>query len=292
MSAKTRRTAIKNILGGTLAVSVPGVFSSFTMPNESPATLKGNVNHSVCRWCFNQLSVEELCKVANQIGLKGIDLVGPKDWPVLKQHNLESSMCNGAEINLTDGWNTKTFHSTLIKNYTEMIPLVAKAGYKNLICFSGNRKGMDDETGLNNSAEGLKKIMALAEKHKVNIVMELLNSKIDHKDYQCDKTSWGVELAKRVGSENFGLLYDIYHMQIDEGDVIRTIRDNHQYIKHYHTAGVPGRNEIDESQELNYPAIMRAIVATGFKGFVAQEFIPLKSNKIESLKKAVQLCDI
>lgn len=292
MSDQNRRTAIKNIVGGTLAVSVPGVFSSFTMPNESPATLKGNVNHSVCRWCFNHLSLDELCKVANQIGLKGIDLVGPKDWPVLKQYDLESTMCNGAEINLTDGWNTRAFHSTLIKNYTEMIPLVAQAGYKNLICFSGNRKGMDDETGLNNSAEGLKKIMALAEKHKVNIVMELLNSKIDHKDYQCDKTAWGVELAKRVGSENFGLLYDIYHMQIDEGDVIRTIRDNHQYIKHYHTAGVPGRNEIDESQELNYPAIMRAIVATGFKGIVAQEFIPVKNDKIESLKKAVQLCDI
>lgn len=173
-----------------------------------------------------------------------------------------------------------------------MIPLVAKAGYKNLICFSGNRDGKDDETGLANSSEGLKQIMSLAEKHGVNIIMELLNSKVDHKDYQCDKTPWGVELAKRVGSENFGLLYDIYHMQIDEGDVIRTIQDNHKYIKHYHTAGVPGRHEIDESQELYYPAIMKAIVSTGFKGYVAQEFIPVQSDKIASLRKAVQLCDI
>jgi hydroxypyruvate isomerase len=201
-------------------------------------------------------------------------------------------MCNGAEISLTEGWNTRAHHQKLISNYSEMIPLVARAGYKNLICFSGNRNGMDDETGIRNAAEGLKRIMALAEKHRVQIVMELLNSKVDHKDYQCDRTAWGVELAKAVGSENFGLLYDIYHMQIDEGDVIRTIRDNHQYIRHYHTAGVPGRHEIDETQELNYPAIMRAIAATGFRGIVAQEFIPVSENKIESLRKAVKLCDI
>ena len=176
-----------------------------------------------------------------------------------------------------------------------MIPLVAKAGYKNLICFSGNRNGMDDETGLNNCAEGLKKIMKLAEQHGVTIIMELLNSKIDHKDYQCDKTPWGVELVKRTGSENFKLLYDIYHMQIDEGDVIRTIRDNHEYIGHYHTAGVPGRHEIDDSQELYYPAIMKAIVATGFKGYVAQEFIPSakeKSAQLAALEQAIKICAV
>lgn len=173
-----------------------------------------------------------------------------------------------------------------------MIPKVAAAGYKNLICFSGNRRGKDDETGLNNCVEGLKKVIGLAEKHNVTLVMELLNSKVNHKDYQCDHTSWGVELAKRLGSENFKLLYDIYHMQIDEGNVISTIKDNHNYIAHYHTAGVPGRNEIDDTQELYYPAIMKAIYETGFKGYVAQEFIPLRKDKIESLKKAVQICDI
>ena len=173
-----------------------------------------------------------------------------------------------------------------------MIPLVAKAGYKNLICFSGNRRGMDNETGLANATEGLKKIIALAEKNGVTLQMELLNSKVDHKDYMCDKTSWGVELCKRVGSENFKLLYDIYHMQIDEGDVIRTIRDNHQYLGHYHTAGVPGRHEIDDQQELFYPAIMKAILATGFKNYIAQEFIPAKTDKIASLKDAIQLCDV
>lgn len=226
------------------------------------------------------------------MGIRGIDLVGPKDWPVLKQHGLESTMCNGAEISLTEGWNNTQHHATLIKNYSDMIPMVAKAGYTNLICFSGNRNGMDDESGLQHAVEGLRKILPLAEKHKVVLVMELLNSRVDHKDYMCSRTSWGVELVKRLGSDNFRLLYDIYHMQIDEGDIIRTIRDNHQYIAHYHTAGVPGRNEIDETQELNYPAIMRAIRDTGFKGYVAQEFIPTRSDKLASLKQSIQICDV
>lgn len=290
---ENRRKALKNILAGTAALSAGTLLSSFSHVKEKQSfLLKGNVNHSVCRWCFSQLSVEELSIAAKDIGLKAIDLVGPKDWPVLQKYGLESSMCNGAEINLIHGFNDKQYHATLLKNYSDMIPLVAKAGYKNLICFSGNRAGKDDETGLSNSAEGLKQLMALAEKNKVTLVMELLNSKIDHKDYQCDKTPWGVELVKRVGSENFKLLYDIYHMQIDEGDVIRTIKDNHQYIAHYHTAGVPGRHELDDLQELNYPAIMKAIVATGFKGYVAQEFIPVKADKLASLRQAVALCDV
>lgn len=290
-----RRAAIKGMVVSTAALTASGLLASFTaieQEHDKPFPLKGNINHSVCRWCFNDLSVEELCKAAKEMGIKGIDLVGPKDWPVLKQYGLESTMCNGAEISLTEGWNNRQYHATLVKSYTEMIPLVAKAGYKNLICFSGNRNGMDDETGLKNSVEGLKKIMPLAEKHKVVLVMELLNSKIDHKDYQCDKTAWGVALAKQVGSENFKLLYDIYHMQIDEGDIIRTIKDNHRYIAHYHTAGVPGRNEIDETQELYYPAIMRAIKDTGFEGYVAQEFIPKGADKLASLRRAIQICDV
>ena len=236
--------------------------------------------------------MEEFCKSAKDIGIKGIDLVGPADWPILQKYGLHSSMCNGAEINLVDGFNDKQFHDKLVRNYTELIPLVAKAGYTNLICFSGNKRGKDDETGLSNCVEGLKKILPLAEKHKVVLVMELLNSKVDHKDYQCDKTAWGVELCKRLGSPNFKLLYDIYHMQIDEGDVIRTIKANHQYIAHYHTGGVPGRNEIDTTQELYYPAIMDAILKTGFKGFVAQEFIPSWPDKIAALKKGVEICDV
>ena len=293
MSSKlNRRSAIKDILAGTATLAAGSSLTSFTTLKMESVALKGNINHSVCRWCYNDLSVEELCIQAKKIGIKGIDLVGPKDWPTLKQYGLDSPMCNGAEISLTQGFNNKKYHETLVKNYSDMIPLVAKAGYTNLICFSGSREGMDNETGWNNCVEGLKKVIRLAEKHKVVLVMELLNSKVDHKDYQCDRTSWGAELAKRLGSENFKLLYDIYHMQIDEGDIIRNINDYHQYINHYHTGGVPGRNEIDDTQELYYPAIMCAILKTGFKGYVAQEFIPLKKDKIASLKNAIEICDV
>lgn len=296
MANQSRRVAIKNLVAGTAALGTANMLSSYT-PNDEKKhhTLKGNINHSVCRWCYNSVPLEEFCAAVKKMGIGAIDLVGPNDWPTLKKYDLFSSMCNGAEINLVDGWNDKKFHAQLIKNYTDMIPLVAKAGYKNLICFSGNRRGIDDETGWNNCAEGLKQIMGLAEKHKVMIIMELLNSKVNHKDYQCDKTPWGVELVKRVGSDNFRLLYDIYHMQIDEGDVIRTIKDNHQYIAHYHTGGVPGRNEIDDTQELYYPAIMKAIVETGFKGYVAQEFVPARKTneeRLASLEKAVKICDV
>jgi hydroxypyruvate isomerase len=294
MSEKqNRRAAIKNIVAGTVALGAAGALTSFAADEEKQAMkLKGNINHSVCPWCYKGITLDELCVAAKGMGIKGIDLLGPKDWPTVKKYGLDSPMCNGAEINLTDGFNDKRFHATLIKNYTEMIPLVAAAGYTNLICFSGSRRGMDDETGWSNCVEGLKPLIALAEKHKVVLVMELLNSKINHKDYQCDRTSWGVEVAKRLGSENFKLLYDIYHMQIDEGDVIRTITDNHQYIAHYHTGGVPGRNEIDNTQELYYPAIMEAIKNTGYKGYVAQEFVPKQADKLASLKKAIEICDV
>ena len=290
--SSNRRSAIKNIITGSVAVASAPLIPTLASCAPVSTTMKGNINHSVCRWCFDGLSLDELRIEAKKIGITGIDLVGPKDWPTLKKHGIVSTMCNGAEISLVKGWNDPQYHATLIKNYTEHINLVADAGYKNLICFSGNRNGMDDATGLKNAVEGLKKIMPLAEKRGVTIIMELLNSKVDHKDYMCDKTAWGVALCKEIGSENFKLLYDIYHMQIDEGDVIRTIRNNAAYIGHYHTAGVPGRHEIDESQELYYPAIMKAIVETGFKGYVAQEFIPIAKDKLGSLKKAIEICNI
>lgn len=294
MATKTNRRNIfkKMLVGGTAILSAPEVALSACNEAKEPNMLKGNINHSVCHWTYNFIPLDELCSRIKELGFAAIDLVGPKDWNTLKKHGVFSSMCNGAEISLTEGWNDRQYHSTLIKNYTDHIDLVAKAGYKNLICFSGNRKGVDDETGLKNCVEGLKSILPIAEKKGVIIQMELLNSKINHKDYMADHTSWGVELCKRLGSENFKLLYDIYHMQIDEGDVIRTIQDNHQYLGHYHTAGVPGRHEIDDNQELNYGAIMRAIKATGFKGYVAQEFSPVKENKITSLKEAILTCDV
>ncbi|MEO6316816.1 MAG: TIM barrel protein [Chitinophagaceae bacterium] len=296
---QNRRAALKNLLAGTAAIGASSMIPAIASEaSENSATLKfkGNINHSVCQWCYGFLSVEELCKAVKKIGFGAIDLLAPKDWPMAQQYGLFSSMCyHGGKVSLTNGFNRPEFHEQLIKDYTEVIPLMQKAGYKNLICFSGNRGGMDDETGLKNCAEGLKKLMPLAEKNGVIIQMELLNSKIDHKDYMCDRTHWGVELCKRIGSPNFKLLYDIYHMQIDEGDVIRTIKDNFQYIGHYHTAGVPGRHELDNTQELNYPAIMQAIIDTGFKDYVAQEFIPTgkeTKDKIAALKQAVKVCDV
>ncbi len=283
---------IKSVIAGTAALGVSSALPSFASDYKSNfSSLKGNINHSVCHWCFSDIPLDEFCASVKAMGLKGVDLVGPEGWPTLKKHGLYSPMCNGAEINLVDGWNDPAFHQQLIANYTKMIPLVAEAGYTNLICFSGNRRGKDDETGLKNCVDGLKQIMPLAEKHKVVLVMELLNSKVDHKDYQCDTTAWGAELAKRLGSENFKLLYDIYHMQVDEGNVIANIKKYHQYIAHYHTAGVPGRNEIDDTQELYYPAIIKAILDTGFKGYLAQEFIPKQKDRLRSLKNAVAICD-
>jgi len=280
-------------MAGSAAIAAAPLLSSFSSKNKKENTLKGNINHSVCQWTYGFLSVEELCKVANDIGIPAIDLMGPKDWPTLQKYNLYSSMCYvAAGSSLTSGWNDKNNHAKLTQDYLETFPLMVKAGYKDVICFSGSRNGMDDETGLKNCVEGLQKILPAAEKAGLTVHMELLNSKVDHKDYMCDKTPWGVELCKRLGTETFNLLYDIYHMQIDEGDVIRTIKDNHQYIGHYHTGGVPGRHEIDESQELFYPAIMRAIIATGYKGYVAQEFIPAAQDKVASLRKAIQICDV
>lgn len=291
-----RRAVIKNILAGTAGLALAGKIKAGEQ--ESPAVplrLKGNIRHSVCRWTYSHLTLEELCQAVKNIGFAAIDLVGPKEWDILKKHGVDSSMCNGAEISLVKGWNDKQYHSTLVKNYSEHIELVANAGYKNLICFSGNRNGMDDETGMKNCVEGLKKIMGLAEKKGVIIQMELFNSKVDHKDYMADKSAWGVELCKQIGSPNFKLLYDIYHMQINEGDMVRTIRDNHIYFGHYHTAGVPGRHEIDATQEIYYPFVMKAILDTGYKGYVAQEFIPTGADntaKFVALMDAIRICDI
>src|SRR5215469_7578571 len=267
MGNQNRRSAIKNMLAGTAAITATGMLSSFTKEEkEQLAPLKGNINHSVSPWCYSELTLDK--------------------------HGLYSSMCNGAEINLTDGFGDAQFHATLQKNYTDMIPLVEKNGYKNLICFSGSKRGKDDETAWNNCVKGLQPLVKLAEQHNVVLCMELLNSKIDHKDYQCNHVEWGVELCKRINSENFKLLFDIYHMQIMEGDIIRNITDYHQYLAHFHTGGIPGRHEIDDTQELHYPAVMRAIVATGYKGYVGQEFVPKQKDKLASLKNAIHICDV
>jgi hydroxypyruvate isomerase len=290
----SRRAAIKSIVAGTAVLGMLSPLGAAAEKTKKRKKLKlrGDIHHSVCRWIYEDIPLDDFCEAVKKIGFSAIDLLGPKDWPVIKQHGIWCPMCNGAEISLTKGWNHTEYHSTLVSNYTEHIDLVSKAGYQNLICFSGNREGMDDETGLKNCVDGLKQIIGQAEKNKVVIVMELLNSKIDHKDQMCDNSKWGIELVKRVGSENFKLLYDIYHMQIDEGDVIRTITENHPYFGHFHTGGVPGRHEIDDTQELHYPAIMRAILATGYTGYVAQEFVPTKADKLAALEDGVRICDV
>jgi len=283
------------LAGSAVLATGTQLLSSYSTQTKPVNTLdyKGNIHHSVCRWCYDSIPLETFCQEVKRIGLPAIDLVAPKDWPLLQQYGLYSSMCYVAgDVSLTDGFADTKFHPKLIAQYLEVFPLMVKAGYKDVICFSGSRRGMDDETGRSNCLKGLQQIMPMAEKSGVTVHMELLNSKVNHKDYMCDHTAWGVELCKRLGSPNFKLLYDIYHMQIDEGDVIRTIRDNYAYIGHYHTGGVPGRHEIDDTQELYYPAIMRAIVETGFKGYVAQEFIPAEKDKMASLQKAVIICDV
>jgi hydroxypyruvate isomerase len=217
-------------------------------------------------------------------------LTGPDEWPTLKKHGLICAMCHGAST-ISDGFNRLENQDKLVAGCERLIPLAAEAGFLNIFCFSGNRRGLSDEQGIENCAIGLKRLMKMAEDKRVTIVMELLNSKVDHKDYQCDHTAWGAALCKQVGSERFKLLYDIYHMQIMEGDLIRTLKNAARHIAHYHTGGNPGRNEIDETQEINYPAVMRAIVETGFQGYVAQEFIP-KREPLVSLKQGVHICDV
>lgn len=298
----TRRSVLKN-----LASSAAAMGAVMALPSVAVAAIKdydqlkehlqeqkfkGRINHSVCKWCYDKVPLEDLCRAVKSMGITSIELVGPAEWPTLKKHGLYCAMPWGAHKSLERGFNDPTYHDELFLLYEAVIPQVAAAGFDKLICFSGNRKGMSDEQGLENCVKGLQRLLPLAEKHKVTLTMELLNSKVNHKDYQCDHTAWGAELAKKLGSDRFKLLYDIYHMQIMEGDVIATIKKYHPYISHYHTAGVPGRAEIDETQELYYPAIMKAIADTGYKGYVGQEFIPKKADPMASLRESIKICDV
>ena len=285
-----RKQAIKTLAASAVSsVALPDIAKAM---NILPDALKNNINHSVCQWCYSDIPLETLVKSAKEIGLKSVELLNAEQWPVAIKNGLTCAMAYASPIGLTKGFNDPSLHEQLLKDYALNIPKAADAGLKNVICFSGNANGLSSEKGLENCARGLEPVLKIAAKYNIAVCMELLNSKVDHKDYQCDHTEWGVKLCEKTGSENFKLLYDIYHMQIMEGDVIATINKHHKYIAHYHTGGVPGRHEIDESQELYYPAIMRAIVATGFKGYVAQEFMPARPDKLASLKQGVTICDI
>lgn len=287
----SRRTVLAG--AGALAaaglVRVAGAAQSSEGTSDGPVIKNGRINQTLCKWCYTKLSLEQLCQAAVKIGYKGIDLVGPEAFPTLKKYNLVGTMTTSHSI--PKGLNDKKNWDECLAKIRSGIDASSEAGFPNVICFSGNRNGMDLQEGMKNCAEALKQIVGYAEEKKVTICMELLNSRVNHPDYMCDHSAWGVPLVKMVGSERFKLLYDIYHMQIMEGDVIRTIRDNKDYFGHYHTAGVPGRNEIDDTQELFYPAVMRAIADTGYKGFVGQEFLP-KHDTIASITQAAKICDV
>lgn len=252
------------------------------------------MQHSVSYWPFAEIPLEEFAAKILPLGYTGIDLLHPEQARRIAPLGISCPVTAAPEHpsglgSIERAFNNPAHHATLHEIYRELIPAAAEAGIPHVICFSGNREGLDDAAGVENCARGLEPLLPLAEEYGVTLLMELLNSKIDHPDYQCDRTSWGVALCKRLGSPRFKLLYDIYHMQMMEGDVIRTIREFHPYFSHYHTAGNPGRNEIDESQELFYPAIVRAIRETGFTGFLAQEFVPL-SNPLNALADAMKRC--
>lgn len=256
---------------------------------DEPAKPKGNIKQSVCRWCYGRVPLEQLAAECSKIGYKSVELLGIDEFKTVKPFGLTCAMmrCNS----IADGLNRMENHDRIEKELRTHIEFAAAEGIPSVICMSGNRKGMSDEEGLANCVIGLKRVLGLAEEKKINVCMELLNSKVDHKDYMCDRTAWGVALVKKVGSPRFKLLYDIYHMQIMEGDVIRTIRDNKDYIAHYHTGGVPGRNEIDDTQELHYPAIVKAILDTGYTGYLGQEYIP-KKQPVEALNLGFKICDV
>lgn len=288
----SRRTFVRNTslaVAGAVAGSLAHTASAAAAKGVERIVKNDRINQSACKWCYRKQTLEELCAIGKKMGLKAIDLIGPRDFPTLKKYGLASSMIG--THSLTKGMNNKDNHASCLAKIRESIDAAADAGFPNVISFSGNRGNIRDDVGIENAIEGLKQVAGYAEKKKINICLEYLNSKVNHKGYMFDNMAWGVEVCKGVGSERIKILYDIYHAQIMEGDIISTIQNYHQYIGHYHTGGNPGRHEIDETQELYYPAIMRAIVKTGYTGYVAHEFIPVK-DPIESLAYAVRICDV
>ncbi len=289
----TRRAALAAIAAstaGTLLSKGADAQEAKAGDANAPLPLKGRVRQSVSRWCYPRLTLDALCGHAKTLGLVGIDLLNEDEWPTVARHGLLCTMAYGIG-SIPDGWNDIKNHDRLVAQAEQNIPRVAKAGWPNIITFSGNRRGMTDAQGADNCVLGLARIAKLAEEYKVTVCMELLNSKRDHRDYNADHTAWGVDVCRRVNSERVKLLYDIYHMQIMEGDVCATVKANIAHIAHFHTGGVPGRHEIDETQELNYARVCKAIVESGFGGFVAHEFVPSR-DPITSLRQAVQICDV
>jgi hydroxypyruvate isomerase len=288
---------LKNLATGTaLAAAGSALTASRAAADHhgaKPTERVGRYKHSACKWCYGSIPLEEFAAVGKDVGLDSIELVSVEELPILAKHGLDCAMVWGVPGGIVDGLNDRNNHAAIKAFMEEKIPPMAAAGQKNMIVFSGNRRGLSDQEGLEICAEGLDMIVPIAQRYGVTLCMELLNSKVNHPDYQCDRTPWGVQLCEKVGSENFKLLYDIYHMQIMEGDLIRTIRDHAKWIGHYHTGGNPGRNELDgKFQEIDYKAVMRAIADTGYTGFVGQEFVPTEEDPLVPLRRAIELCTV
>jgi len=282
----SRRAALKSGLAASAFVSLPGIAGA----DEAAATKK-RIKQSVCRWCYKNMPIEDLCTAAAQMGLFGIDLLNPDEYEIPRRHGLICTMGYSGAGTIPEALNRIEHHDAIEAAFKTNIPLAAKAGVPNVITFSGNRKGMADDEGARNTITGLNRVKKIAEDNGVVICLELLNSKVNHPDYMCDHTAWGVRVMEEVNSPNVKLLYDIYHMQIMEGDLIATIRKNIAWIGHFHTGGVPGRHELDDTQEIQWDGVMRAIAATEYKGYVAHEFLPVR-DPMSSLRAAVKLCDV
>jgi hydroxypyruvate isomerase len=289
MDKLSRRILLKNaaLSGATMAS-----LSSLSWSEQTtPTPRKGRIKQSVSRWCYKDIPLDKLCEYSAKIGCKAIDLLGPEDYEVPRHYGLICAMAYGGGGDIPNALNRVENHAKIEEGLRKNIPLAAKAGIPNVITFSGNRNGMSDEEGAKNTIIGLNRIKKIGEDNGVVICLELLNSKVNHKDYMCDHTAWGVKVVQEVNSPNVKLLYDIYHMQIMEGDLVKTIQDNIQWIAHFHTGGVPGRHELDGTQEVQWDGVMRGIAATSFKGYVAHEFVPTR-DPLTSLREAVDLCDV
>jgi hydroxypyruvate isomerase len=287
----SRRDALRLTATLAFAGAAPPSDAAATQGTIARAVTRGRIRQSVSRWCYQKIALPDLCRSVAALGVPAIDLLEPEDWPVVRDHGLICSMGYGGGGTIRDGLNNPANHDRIVENLIAAMPKAVALGVPNLITFFGNRQGRSDREAINNCVAGLNRLKAAAEQHRITVCVELLNSKVNHPDYQGDRTAFGVEVVAAVNSPRVKLLYDIYHMQIMEGDVIRTIQQHHAHIAHYHTGGVPGRHELDDSQELQWPAICRAIVETGFTGYLAHEFVPTR-DPMTSLREAVVLCDV
>jgi len=292
MSAISRRNVLKSAMASAAFAAAPLSAQPTAKITDQPTPRKGRIRQSVSRWCYAKTSMEDLCAFGVKIGLKGIDLLQPSEFEIPGRYGLVSSMGYADAGTIKDGLNRLENHAGIEAGLRKNIAAAVKAGVPNLITFSGNAAGMSKDEGLKNCVIGLNRVKKIVEDHGIILNMELLNSKVNHKDYMCDSTEWGVKVMQEVNSPNIKLLYDIYHMQIMEGDLIHTIQTNIQWLGHFHTGGVPGRHELDNTQEVQWDGVMRGIVATGFKGFVAHEFVPAAPDPLASLRQAVDLCDV